>query len=107
MLKFLKERPIEAPIPNRPAAVAPAPAAAPEKQTRAAAAVPSAPSPDRMIGKAEAAGLCGVAASTWDRYRACGWVPKGIRVGNALRWRAEDIRKWQAAGCPRPDDATK
>jgi predicted DNA-binding transcriptional regulator AlpA len=54
-----------------------------------------------LIGKQQAARMCGLSRSTWDTYRAAGWVPPGVRIGNVLRWRVDELREWIEAGCPR------
>ena len=55
----------------------------------------------RLVGKKEAARLCGIGVSTFDRYRQLGWVPQAVVLGNILRWRLSDLEDWIAAGCPR------
>jgi predicted DNA-binding transcriptional regulator AlpA len=54
-----------------------------------------------LIGKRECARLLGIGVSTLERYHAIGWVPRGILVGNALRWRLQELRDWIDAGAPR------
>lgn len=34
------------------------------------------------------------------RLNSCGKIPAPIRVGGAVRWRAEEISAWLAAGAP-------
>ena len=36
---------------------------------------------------------------TW-KLKAEGSLPKPIRLGRSVRWRASDIAEWVAAGCP-------
>jgi predicted DNA-binding transcriptional regulator AlpA len=60
-----------------------------------------------LVGRTEAARLCGLAISTWERYLVCGWVPAPIIIGTARRWRMDQLKQWIESGCPRPNDATK
>lgn len=55
-----------------------------------------------LIGKRQLAALLNIGLSTIERYHSIGWVPRGVRIGNALRWRLDEIREWVADGCPRP-----
>jgi prophage regulatory protein len=34
------------------------------------------------------------------RLRSAGKLPKPIRIGGAIRWRASDIELWLENGCP-------
>jgi predicted DNA-binding transcriptional regulator AlpA len=54
-----------------------------------------------LLTKAEAARLCGLGRSTFDAYRAAGWVPAPVKVGNVLRWNRSDLLVWIEQGCPR------
>ena len=54
-----------------------------------------------LVGKREAARLCGLGQSTWDRYRQLGWAPQPVRIGNTLRWNRAELLAWIEAGCPR------
>lgn len=54
-----------------------------------------------LLTKREAADFCGLACSTFDRYRAAGWVPKPVKIGNVIRWKLDDLRAWLEAGCPK------
>ena len=42
--------------------------------------------------------------STRTLWRLCSGqkLPAPLRIGGAVRWRLEEIRKWIAAGCPIP-----
>lgn len=55
----------------------------------------------RLLTKTEAAALLSLGESTLDRYVACGWLPRPLRIGNLLRWRADELRAWLDKGCPR------
>jgi len=39
--------------------------------------------------------------SLW-RLRSAGCLPPPVRLGGAVRWRLEEIKKWIADGCPAP-----
>lgn len=54
-----------------------------------------------LIGKRDAARMLGLGISTLERYILCGWVPKPVKIGNALRWRIDELREWINAGCPK------
>lgn len=43
------------------------------------------------------------------RLNSCGKIPKPIRIGGAVRWSANEIERWLAAGAPdrRTWEATK
>jgi predicted DNA-binding transcriptional regulator AlpA len=69
--------------------------------TRSATRSDTSDPPPVLIGKQQAARMCGLSRSTWDTYRAAGWVPDGVRIGNVLRWRVDALREWIEAGCPR------
>ena len=49
----------------------------------------------------EAAALCAVALRTWRSWDAAGKIPQPVRIGRSTLWRAEELRQWIAAGCPR------
>lgn len=57
--------------------------------------------PDRLlIGSTEAARLCGINRSTWWRLHSAGRVPAPVRLGRRTLWRADELRRWVAGGCP-------
>jgi len=35
-----------------------------------------------------------------ERLNVAGQIPSPIKVGHAIRWRAEELSAWVAAGCP-------
>ena len=49
----------------------------------------------------EAAALCGKSQRTWRTWDAAGHIPQPIRIGRSTLWRADELRAWVAAGCPR------
>lgn len=57
-----------------------------------------------LISAREAAGYCGKSIRTWRSWDAAGRVPRPIRIGRSVLWRAEELKAWIAAGCPRRSD---
>lgn len=55
-----------------------------------------------LVGKEEAARLLAIGVSTLERYHAANWIPKGLRIGNCLRWRRAELVEWIEQGAPRP-----
>jgi predicted DNA-binding transcriptional regulator AlpA len=62
--------------------------------------VDPAPSP-LLITARHAAAMCGKSLRTWRAWDSAGWIPKPVRVGRSTLWRADELREWVAAGCPR------
>jgi predicted DNA-binding transcriptional regulator AlpA len=42
----------------------------------------------------------GVSLRTWWRLDSSGKVPAAVRVGNAKRWRTQELKDWIDSGCP-------
>lgn len=61
------------------------------------AAVPPQPI---LVDRKQAAAMLAISESTIDRMRAEGGFPEPIMFGRAMRWQAEKLRAWAAAGCP-------
>lgn len=60
--------------------------------------------PERLLlDKHAAAALLGIGVSTLWRYVSLGWVPRPVRIGNAVRWRKDLLLEWINDGCPRPE----
>ncbi len=57
--------------------------------------------PPLMLRAPQAATLCAVSVRTWRTWDAAGKIPQPIRIGRSTLWRAEELRAWIAAGCPR------
>lgn len=55
-----------------------------------------------LITALELARLMRVSTRTLWRLRSAGELPEPVRFGGAVRWRFDEIRKWIADGCPRP-----
>jgi predicted DNA-binding transcriptional regulator AlpA len=74
------------------------PAPAPPKAAPPAVVVqPIAP---LLVGRAEAAQLCGVSPGSWDRHNAAGLVPAPRRLGGRPLWSTSELRAWVDHGCP-------
>jgi len=52
----------------------------------------------------QAAAMCGKATRTFRTWDAAGLIPQPIRIGRSTLWRAEELRAWVAAGCPKRRD---
>jgi predicted DNA-binding transcriptional regulator AlpA len=73
----------------------------------------TAPNPAQLLKKQElgvapllvtaktAAALCGKSLRTWRTWDAAGWIPRPVRIGRSTLWRADELRAWVAADCPR------
>lgn len=48
----------------------------------------------------QAAALCGKSVRTWRTWHASGLIPRPVRIGRSILWRAEELQAWIAAGCP-------
>lgn len=58
--------------------------------------------PDALLLTAkQAASMCGKSLRTWRTWDAAGWIPRPVRIGRSTLWRADELREWVAAGCPR------
>jgi predicted DNA-binding transcriptional regulator AlpA len=57
--------------------------------------------PPLLLNADQAAALCGVSAATWYRFRSAGRCPAPLILSRGcVRWRAQELRDWIAAGCP-------
>ena len=54
-----------------------------------------------LLTAKQAAAICGKSLRTWRTWDAAGWIPKPVRIGRSTLWRADELRKWVVAGCPR------
>ena len=53
-----------------------------------------------LLTAAQAAALCGRSGRTWWTWHAAGRIPRPVRIGRSVLWRAKEIREWIDAGCP-------
>jgi prophage regulatory protein len=54
-----------------------------------------------LLNATSAAATCGKSLRTWRSWDAAGLIPRPIRIGRSTLWRADELRAWVAAGCPR------
>jgi len=54
-----------------------------------------------LLTARQAAETCGKSLRTWRTWDAAGWIPRPVRIGRSTLWRADELREWVAAGCPR------
>ena len=55
-----------------------------------------------LLRAQELARLLNISLRTLWRLHSAGALPRPLRLGAAVRWRADDIKQWIAAGCPGP-----
>ena len=53
-----------------------------------------------LMPAAEAAKLLSISERHFYKLHSSGRVPRPIRLGRAVRWRADELRDWLAAGAP-------
>ena len=54
----------------------------------------------RLISAKELARMLSLSKRQVFRLNSCGKIPAPIRIGGAVRWSAEEISAWLAAGAP-------
>lgn len=54
-----------------------------------------------LLTAKQAAATCGKSLRTWRTWDAAGWIPQPVRIGRSTLWRADELREWVEAGCPR------
>jgi predicted DNA-binding transcriptional regulator AlpA len=54
-----------------------------------------------LVTARQASSMCGKSLRTWRSWDSAGLIPRPIRIGHSVLWRAEELRKWVLAGCPR------
>lgn len=54
-----------------------------------------------LVTARKAALMCSKSLRTWRTWDAAGWIPRPVRIGRSTLWRADELREWVAAGCPR------
>jgi predicted DNA-binding transcriptional regulator AlpA len=57
-----------------------------------------------LLTARQAATMCGKSLRTWRTWDSAGWIPRPVRIGRSTLWRAEELREWVDAGCPRRAD---
>jgi predicted DNA-binding transcriptional regulator AlpA len=56
--------------------------------------------PPALVRRPQAAALCGLGASTFDRHDAAGLVPAARFIGGCKVWSVSELKAWAAHGCP-------
>jgi excisionase family DNA binding protein len=56
-----------------------------------------------LLRAAEVASALGIGKRHLAALNSSGRLPRPIRLGRAVRWRADEIRAWLAAGAPSRD----
>lgn len=54
-----------------------------------------------LLNAKQAAAMCAKSERTWRTWDSAGWIPRPVRIGRSTLWRADELRAWVAAGCPR------
>lgn len=57
-----------------------------------------------LLTARQAADLCGKSLRTWRSWDAAALIPKPVCIRRSTLWRADELRAWIAAGCPRRGD---
>jgi predicted DNA-binding transcriptional regulator AlpA len=54
-----------------------------------------------LVTARQASAACGKSLRTWRTWDSAGWIPRPVRIGRSTLWRADELREWVKAGCPR------
>jgi len=54
-----------------------------------------------LLTAKQSAAICGKSLRTWRTWDSAGWIPQPVRIGRSTLWRANELREWVVAGCPR------
>jgi predicted DNA-binding transcriptional regulator AlpA len=57
-----------------------------------------------LLTARKSAAICGKSLRTWRTWDSAGLIPQPIRIGRSTLWRADELREWVAARCPRRAD---
>lgn len=57
-----------------------------------------------LISAQELAPLLGISVRTLWRLVSEGKVVSPVHLGGSTRWRMDEVRRWIADGCPRPEN---
>lgn len=57
-----------------------------------------------LLTARQASKRCAKSLRTWRSWDSAGWIPRPVRIGRSTLWRADELRAWIAAGCPRRAD---
>lgn len=71
-----------------------------ESPSRDACVDPSSNGSPNLLTAAKAAALCQKSVRTWRAWDAAGLIPRPVRIGRSVFWRADELHAWIAAKCP-------
>ena len=54
-----------------------------------------------LLTAKQAAKICSKSLRTWRTWDSAGWIPRPVKIGRSVFWRADELRAWVEAGCPR------
>ncbi len=57
-----------------------------------------------LVTAKQAARMCGKSLRTWWTWDSAGSIPRAVRIRHSTLWRADELRAWAEAGCPRRDE---
>jgi len=61
---------------------------------------PNNPEEPALMTARQAWRMCNLSKSAWYKAKAGNRIPAPVKIGGALRWRRDEIKRWIAAGCP-------
>lgn len=76
------------------------PVSCPQHESRMEAKSKTATSETQLLTVNDIAEICNIAPETVRRLTDRGAMPKPVRLGRAVRYRANELRAWIADGCP-------
>jgi len=56
--------------------------------------------PPALVRRPQAAALCALGTSTFDRHDAAGLVPAARFIGGVKVWSVAELKAWAVHGCP-------
>lgn len=56
---------------------------------------------EKLIDVTKVAKMTATSPRTVHRLNSSGRIPRSLKIGGCLRWRASDIDAWIEMGCPR------
>ena len=56
-----------------------------------------------LLSAGDTAKLLNISPRHLAKLHAAGKLPTPVRLGRSVRWRADELRDWLAAGCPPRD----
>src|SRR5262249_27363504 len=55
---------------------------------------------NKLLTAVDAAALCQKSVRTWRTWDAAGFIPRPVRIGRSVFWRAGELDAWIEANCP-------